>query len=126
MIREVYIKVYMKGVIMLNISKMSNESIIYFYAVDGNTPVGCSEVTISDGGTVGYYNRLFVQPNYRKQGIGRKLWDMTQKELDTRGIDLIIDINPYGDMTYEQLLHFYASDQTRETESGWYRVAKVE
>ena len=110
---------------MLNISKVSNERIVSFYAVDGNTPVGCSEVTISDSGTVGYYNRLFVQPNYRKQGIGRKLWDMTQKELDTRGIDLIIDINPYGDMTYEQLLDFYASDQTQETEGGWYRVAKV-
>lgn len=58
-------------------------------------------------GDVAYFNRINVPSKNRGVGIGR---DLLVSLLDTckdNEIAIILDINPYGDLTYEQLESWY-------------------
>ena len=87
-----------------------------------NFPVGTSE--ISTLGNMNYYSRLFVNPKFRGKGYGRKLWDKTQEVLDEYDMDLTIDINPYGPLNHEDLVHLYSSERTKEVFGTIYRIKK--
>lgn len=54
-----------------------------------------------------YFNRLYVRPEYRGQGIGSVLLDKLLAYIRKSRATLLLDINPYGDMDYEQLEDFY-------------------
>lgn len=58
-------------------------------------------------GTIWYFNRLFVFPNFRKKFYGSMLLDELLSIVKEKNIILQLDINPYGEMTYEQLEDFY-------------------
>lgn len=67
-----------------------------------------------------YFNRLYVRPEYRRNGIACELIKKMLKYFVTFNIPLILDINPYGDMSYEQLESFYLKNgfQKHEEECG--------
>lgn len=76
---------------------------VVLYA-DGQV-VGTSEVTPMEEAC--YYNRLYVQPQHRNKGYGRQLYDKTAEVLDKDDLTLLIQVNPYGDLSYDQLVDFY-------------------
>lgn len=56
---------------------------------------------------VWYFNRIIVPPAIRNRGIAKKLMEQLIKVLDKRKITLVCDINPYGDLDFDQLKVFY-------------------
>lgn len=51
--------------------------------------------------------RLYVPPRYRGQGVGGRLMARVLAYADSRGQKLYLSINPYGDLSYTQLYHWY-------------------
>lgn len=54
-----------------------------------------------------YFNRLFVKPEFRGNGFAHILMKEMLKIIDLRKIDIMLDINAYGDLNHKQLLKFY-------------------
>lgn len=54
-----------------------------------------------------YFNRLFVLPEYRGRGYAGRLLESLLEVFRIRNLELILEINPYGDLNYEQLEAFY-------------------
>lgn len=54
-----------------------------------------------------YFNRLFIVPKYRGNKYGTILLDELLKIIKENNIRLMLDINPYGEMSYKQLEKFY-------------------
>ena len=54
-----------------------------------------------------YFNRLSVPVKFRNQGIATQLMRKLIQVLDKNKITLICDINPYGDLDFNQLNKFY-------------------
>lgn len=50
-----------------------------------------------------------MRQDCRNKGIAKKLMKNLIVELDKNGWDCLCEINPYGDLDYEQLLKFYKS-----------------
>lgn len=44
---------------------------------------------------------------HRRQGIARRLMAELLADADAEGVELWLDINPYGEMTYQQLAAWY-------------------
>ena len=84
----------------------TDELLTVVLLVDG-TMVGTSECSPFDSKDTYFYNRLFIQPKHRNKGYGRQLYDKTCELLDKDDIALLIQVNPYGDLSYEQLVDFY-------------------
>lgn len=98
--REVYIK--------------TNEGTIQGYIKIGNSlaVVDASIIDLHirpDGseGKIGYFNRINVPKQDRSNGIGTELLKSLLNECREQNIALICEINPYGDLTYEQLDTWY-------------------
>ena len=70
-------------------------------------PLGSSSCSLSTFDNEWYFNRLFVNEKYRGQHIGSCLLDKMLARVKEKDIVLRMDINPYGNMTYEQLEKFY-------------------
>ncbi len=54
-----------------------------------------------------YFSRLFVKPKFRRKKFAHTLMREVIKIIDQRKIDIILEINPYGDLSYKQLVKFY-------------------
>ncbi len=73
-----------------------------------NFPVAvCSCSLIS--GKLWYFNRLSVHSQFRRNKYGSMLLDKLLSIIKEKDYVLQLDINPYGEMTYEQLEEFYIS-----------------
>lgn len=70
-------------------------------------PIGCAELSKFLNENQFYFNRLFIQPKFRGKGFAHILMKEIIEIVDERKIDIILDINPYGDLNYNQLLKFY-------------------
>ena len=69
-------------------------------------PIGCANTSrIHDNEF--YFNRLFVQPKFRNQGYASKILDTLLTIFKEKHYVLCLDINPYGDLDYEELERFY-------------------
>ena len=69
--------------------------------------IGCAECShIPELGCM-YFNRLFVKEPYRGHGYGTFLIDTLLFILAEKKLSIILDINPYGDMSYDDLEKFY-------------------
>ena len=69
-----------------------------------------SDIAVLDATDVGEYteiNRINVPPLHRGKGYGSKLLKEVCQKADEFGIELRLSINPYGELTYEQLLAWY-------------------
>lgn len=69
--------------------------------------VGSSECSYLPTENAWYYNRLYVKPEYRGHHIGSCLLDNMLKYVNKKKAILFLDINPYGDMSYQNLEAFY-------------------
>ena len=54
-----------------------------------------------------FFNRLFVSPKIRNQGIATKLMNRLIEILDEKNICLVNTVNSYGDLDQDQLITFY-------------------
>ena len=54
-----------------------------------------------------YFNRLVVHGKIRKKGVGTRLMQEMIDWADYKKINIILEINPYGEMDLEQLIIFY-------------------
>jgi len=54
-----------------------------------------------------YFNRLFVHPNLRRQGIADFLVDKVVDFAQREQISILGEVNPYGDLDLEALSAFY-------------------
>lgn len=70
---------------------------------------------------VGYViNRVNVPKEYRRQGIGNQLMKEVMEDADTEQLYLYLSINPYGDMTYNDLELWYLRLGFMEVDTGWF------
>ena len=54
-----------------------------------------------------YFNRLFVQPEFRNKGYATEILKTLLEKFKEKHYVLYLDINPYGDLNYEELETFY-------------------
>lgn len=54
-----------------------------------------------------YFNRLSVNENIRKQKIATQLMQQVIEWANNDKINIILEVNPYGDLNLEQLIKFY-------------------
>lgn len=54
-----------------------------------------------------YFNRVFVHPEVRNNGIGTKLVKRMLELVDGYDLPLCCDINSYGDLDYDALYQWY-------------------
>lgn len=54
-----------------------------------------------------YFNRLNVPPPMRGKGVATQLLTELTKWADANGINIYLDINPYGDLNLAQLVEMY-------------------
>lgn len=54
-----------------------------------------------------FFNRLYVHPKMRNKRVASLLMEELIKILDEEHIVLVNQINPYGDLDYDQLVKFY-------------------
>lgn len=98
--------------------KYENSIHIYCLVEEDNKKLvkGVSECSLYETSTpfnsierVYYFNRIFVNPKYRNQGIGKELLLRMLDCVRKYNYPICCDINPYGDLTYEQLRNWYMS-----------------
>lgn len=82
--------------------------------------VGSSECSYCyDPSGAWYFNRLFVHRDYRGNGISSILLEKMLHYVKTLQIPLLLDINPYGDLSREQLEQFYIRHGFEKMPSGF-------
>ena len=54
-----------------------------------------------------YFNRLFVNQKIRRMGVATDLMTQVINWADTEKFNIFIEINPYGDLDFDQLVNFY-------------------
>lgn len=64
--------------------------------------------------------RISVPKEYRGQGVGRQLLKEVLADADKEGVRLVLEINPYGDMTFKQLEAWYTRNGFLQTIEGYY------
>jgi len=91
-----------------------------FVAEREGTIVGFAHATWNDEEDEGYILRLYVQPDARREGVGRELLDRTCAELTARDVDrinaMVLAENEPGNAFYERF-GFEQSDES-ETRIG--------
>jgi predicted GNAT family N-acyltransferase len=66
-------------------------------------------------------SRINVPQAYRGQRIGSQLLKECLADADKEGAVLSLEINPYGELTYEDLESWYLRYGFKEVEQGWYK-----
>lgn len=66
----------------------------------------------------GFYSRLNVPSQMRGQNIGSLLLNETIKACEEQDVFLVNTVNPYGDLTHEQLISFYERHGMRSINEG--------
>lgn len=79
-------------------------------------PIGIAEASYMTGEGMYYFNRLYVNPKYRRNEYGKRLLNTLLDYIDSINAILCLDINPYGEMTYDQLKVFYMNHGFKETD----------
>ena len=91
---------------------------------------GMGSATISNMNFLGngewFFNRLYVHERMRCNGAASILMDELVKVLDEEKIVLVNQVNPYGDLDYDQLVEFYKKYDfvDMEIEGGLIRYPK--
>jgi GNAT superfamily N-acetyltransferase len=94
----------------LDIKMSSTKEGLHIYAVVDNAlaQVDAMFVDVSYYGIAGLYvNRLIVAEKIRGRGIATALMNKLIAEADILGVNILLEINAYGDLTTEQLIVFY-------------------
>lgn len=73
-----------------------------YWVADRNSLAGCVALVIN--GAVAEVENFFVDPNYQRQGIGRKLWDIAKARAAEAGCDrMVLDADPEAVPFYEAM-----------------------
>jgi GNAT superfamily N-acetyltransferase len=80
-------------------------------------PIGIAEATYMVSEDMYYFNRLYVNPKYRRNNYGKRLLNTLLDYIDSVNAIIYLDINPYGEMTYDQLKEFYMNHGFKETDN---------
>lgn len=101
------------------ITTINSNDCIIVQVKDSKTsfPIGIAEASFMEGEGIYYFNRLYVNPKYRRNNYGKRLLNTLLNYIDSINSALCLDINPYGEMTYEQLKVFYMKHGFKETDS---------
>jgi GNAT superfamily N-acetyltransferase len=105
----------MKGNIMVTTTNSNDCIIIQIKEDDKMFPIGIAEASLMSNDMY-YFNRLYVNQKYRRKNYGTKLLNTMLDYIDSIKGRLYLDINPYGDMNYEQLKLFYMRYGFKETD----------
>lgn len=54
-----------------------------------------------------FFNRLFVNENIRNRKVATRLMQQVVEWATDNKINIIIEVNPYGDLDFDQLVRFY-------------------
>jgi len=85
-----------------------NENYINVRFVINGTYLASAEISKFPGENhIWYFNRLIVPKAFRNKKIATKLMNKLTTILDKNKIILYCDINPYGDLNFDQLKDFY-------------------
>lgn len=97
------------------------EQEISIYAVSGNECMGSATCSHCFGKEhTWYFNRLFVQPGCRGNGVGSELLAHLLKQIHKKGDTLLLEISPYGELDDKELQMFYERHGFRKrSENVW-------
>lgn len=84
----------------------NNNQSISVIASKGISLIGSADCSLLKD-NVWYFNCLFIHPLFRGNSYATILLDKLLSIIKERNLVLKLDINPYGDMSYEQLEKFY-------------------
>lgn len=86
-------------------------------AYEERNPVGVAEISMMED-NIFFFNRLLIQRPYRGNGYSKILMDKLLEIVDIKKINIILTINPYGDMDKEDLVKFYEQYGFQESKNG--------
>ncbi len=99
-----------------------NGTLIQWLAFSGDKPVGCTYLCLYElpplmerpNGKVGYVGNVFVYPEYRSMGIGRKLMELTMEEAREVGCCQVeLYAMEMGAPIYESMGFTYSEDHMK-------------
>lgn len=93
------------GKIIVCESPFKNYVAVYDEDYKGETIAEASLVT--DSGKDWYFNRILVSNRLRGNGIASKILNELLKFMRNNKYNLLCEINPYGDLSYNQLKDWY-------------------
>lgn len=76
------------------------------YTITTEDRSGCLDISSIDD-DCWYLNRLYVQPKQRNKGLATSMMKELISLADLKSKDILLEINPYGDLNYDQLKIFY-------------------
>lgn len=86
---------------------------------DRKTMIALAELSIyheiNHEGTWYYFNRLNVPLKMRNEGIAKQLLQQVSEWADQERINILLDINPYGDLDLRQLIALYMKFGFKQT-----------
>jgi len=89
----------------MNIKEQITSDFIVVYAIEGIYRA-CAEISrLKDNQW--YFNRLLVPESLRNKGYATQLLKKLLAIVKEKDIELILEINPYGDLNFEQLEKLY-------------------
>lgn len=62
---------------------------------------------VKPGQTWFWFARLNVPPAIRRMKFATRLMESVAQWADSEGVHILLGINPYGDLNFEQLVNFY-------------------
>lgn len=74
------------------------------YSITSNG--GCIDITEVSEGTW-YVNRIFTRPEHRNKGYATSMMKELIKQATKHKAVLMLEVNPYGDLNYDQLVQWY-------------------
>lgn len=77
-------------------------------------------------GKVVYFNRINVSKEKRGLGIGNELLKSLLSECNNSNIAIMLEINPYGDLTYEQLKDWYIKNGFIDFQGIFWYIPKLD
>lgn len=83
---------------------------LFVFSKDGDFwSIGVAEATRIDESrkNVYYFNRLFIHKPYRGKGYSKQLLEKFVEECDKHEIDIELNINSYGELSFEKLKEIY-------------------
>lgn len=101
----------------------TREGIVIYNMMDGHpSQINTMYIDKEVYGISGLYiNRLVVSENVRNRGIATKMMEKLVEVVDQKGVDVVLEINPYGDLDREKLEIFYKKFGFTESQlSGLY------
>ncbi len=99
----------------MNVEFFEESLFIWLTVIDYSKPIKkmsfCEKATITfqfiDGFM--YFNSLFVEPEFQRQGVASKILKELTEQADKYSCKIVLEVVSCGDMSKKQLIKFYES-----------------